>query len=173
MQKNSLLFVLLNCLFAFTIQAQEAEFSLYQLLTSNQDASSILTENTEINHLEFLNTEHLDYSPTPYKDGLVFTSTRKQHKGWWKNLFKKKQFSFLFYAVQRADGTVQPARPLRGELNGQYNEGAATFSADGKMMVFTRNSSQKNSNGYYDLKLYTADYDHGQWINVREMPFNS
>jgi outer membrane protein OmpA-like peptidoglycan-associated protein len=63
-------------------------------------------------------------------------------------------------------------------LNSKYHEGPATFTADGRTVVFTRNNYnngqyRESSDKVNKLKLYTADLKGGDWTNVRELPFNS
>jgi outer membrane protein OmpA-like peptidoglycan-associated protein/tetratricopeptide (TPR) repeat protein len=64
------------------------------------------------------------------------------------------------------------------ELNTRYNEGPLAFSADGSLVIFTRNNynegkSQKSSDNVNKLKLYSALLQDGGWTNVTELPFNS
>ncbi len=64
------------------------------------------------------------------------------------------------------------------DINTKYHEGPLTFSADGSLVIFTRNNynegkSRKSSDNVTKLKLYTAELRDGGWANVRELPFNS
>ncbi len=64
---------------------------------------------------------------------------------------------------------------LKGKVNGMLNESAATFSADGKEMIFTRtNYITKGTDHISRLGLYHADYNKKRgWINVRALSCNS
>ncbi len=77
-------------------------------------------------------------------------------------------------------GTSARAAPeeFSKELNTKYHEGPLTFSADGNLVVFTRNNynegkSSKSSDNVNKLKLYSAELRDGGWANVMELPFNS
>ncbi len=64
------------------------------------------------------------------------------------------------------------------DLNTKYHEGPLTFSADGNLVVFTRNNynegkSSKSSDNVNKLKLYSAELRDGGWANVMELPFNN
>ncbi|WP_234735707.1 OmpA family protein [Tellurirhabdus bombi] len=64
------------------------------------------------------------------------------------------------------------------ELNTRYHEGPATFSSDGSRIVFTRNNYnegrvRQSTEGVTNLKLYTAEQQSGNWVNIKELPFNS
>ncbi|MEM8909044.1 MAG: OmpA family protein, partial [Bacteroidota bacterium] len=160
------------CFFALSAQAQEPFPSIYHLLDQSEGDAQSLPEYTTIENLYQLNSKDLDFSPIPYRDGIVFTSTRKPQKQWLKNLFKK-EFSHLFYAQQNANGDFVAPQALSGAINGRLNEGTATFSADGQTMIFTRNSTQKNSCGYYELQLYSAQLEADQWEQVEALPLNN
>ena len=169
-QLSLFLFCLVN---NYSISAQETTSStLFQLLHAPEIQKDLIPQHTQVLNVESLNSDKLDYSPIPFKNGIVFTSTRKEHKQWWKNIFKR-DYSYLFYAEKGADGQFYHTHPIKGNINAIHNEGTATFSSDGKLMIFTRNSKKKNESGYYDLKLFAADNNNGKWTNVRELPLNS
>ncbi len=128
-----------------------------------------------ISNLNMLNSSDMDYSPILYQDGIVFTSTRK-HKGSKKKWFKnyKKEYSYLFFSKKTNRGEFRKPQPLKGNLNGRYHEGAATFNASGTLMFFTRNTSEgKNRFGKINLKIYMAKNVKGYWKEIKELPFNS
>ncbi len=171
--KLSQLSLFLFCLISnYSIIAQETTTTLFERLHQSELQEDFIPQHTQVQNVASLNSDQLDYSAIPYKNGVVFTSTRKEHKQWWKNIFKR-EYSYLFYAEKGADGQFYNTQPIKGNINAVHNEGAATFSADRKLMIFTRNSKKKNESGYYDLKLFTADNHNEKWIHVRELPLNS
>ena len=116
----------------------------------------------------------LDFSPVGYKNGIVFTSTRGIdrvviNRDKWTNT----DFSDLFYAELKEDGTYEDPIPLAGEINGMYHDGTACFNATATTIFFTRNSNKKDKHGYVNLKIFSAMEDEGRWKNVKELPFNS
>ncbi len=138
----------------------------------------VFNENThvEIVNVKALNTTHLDFSPIPYKDGVVFSSTRGiSRMNNRKDVWTKDNFSDLFYAKKKEDGTLEEPTPLFGSINGNYHDGTATFNRPGNMMFFTRNNNKgKSKNGLIDLKIYSANKDaDGYWANMEELDFNS
>lgn len=133
-------------------------------------------EHVEITNVKKLNTTHLDFSPIPYRDGVVFTSTRGiSRMNNRKDVWTKDNFSDLFYAKKNDDGTLQDPIPLFGAINGSYHDGTATFNRPGNMMFFTRNNNDgKSKKGLIDLKIYMATKDaDGYWANMEELEFNS
>ena len=122
-----------------------------------------------------LNTPYLDYSAVSYFDGVVFTSARGG-----KGVFVcdrdlvSGRYSDLYFAKADAEGRFFLPEMLRGEVNGKYHDGTATFTTDGQTMIFSRNNRQgQNKDGIIDLKIYTAARKRGEWVNTRELHFNS
>lgn len=138
----------------------------------------VFNENShvKIENVKKLNTNHLDFSPIPYKDGVVFTSTRGiSRMNSRKDVWTKDNFSDLFYSKRREDGTLEDPIPLFGAINGNYHDGTATFNRSGNMMFFTRNNNDgKSKKGLIDLKIYMATKNvDGYWANMEELEFNS
>jgi len=78
--------------------------------------------------------------------------------------------------IQRGGNPSNHPAPekLKGDVNGRLTEGPATFSRDGKEMIFTRsNYGQKGADGKIKIGLYHADYDSTdkKWINTAVLNF--
>lgn len=131
------------------------------------------TQDVELTNLRAINSENLEFSPIPWGDGIIFTSSKS-------NRFLKcpaensGEYTDLFYAKRNEDGSFGEKEALKGKVNGKYNDGVATFNTLGNKMIFTRNNlNGRNEYDVIDLKLYSADLENGQWVNVQELPFNS
>jgi outer membrane protein OmpA-like peptidoglycan-associated protein len=75
-------------------------------------------------------TEAMEYFPCITGDGTELVFTQRNPDG-------QRKDEDLFSVDHTGRGWSSRAVPLKGFLNGTGNEGAATISADGKMMVFT------------------------------------
>lgn len=123
------------------------------------------------------NTANSEIGPAYNAGKLVFVSNRgkgnaiRMVDGW-----TGKGYYDLYEQRSAAAGdSVVPAK-LKGKVNKRLNEGPATFSRDGKEMIFTRtNYGIKGADGIMHLGLYHADYDanKNKWVNIRPLPFNS
>lgn len=133
-----------------------------------------------LTNLSDLNTESLDFSPTYYKDGLVFVSSRglsraSNNEDCWTG----DNFMDLFYADGGETGcSFGETSALPSEINSKFHEGPVTFDKSGNTMYFTRNDFNKGKRGFNAkkvtmLKIYSADRDGDQWTNVHELSFNS
>ncbi|HMR44449.1 MAG TPA: hypothetical protein PKC40_11480, partial [Saprospiraceae bacterium] len=122
-----------------------------------------------------LNTVQHDFSPVVVDGGIIFTSSRNafnpvSHSDLWT----KKEFTNLYFAPKNEDGGFGEPRPLFGNINKKYHDGAASVAAGGEAMFFTRNNLEgKNSKNVIDLKIYYSEKKSGFWSAGVELPFNS
>ncbi|MEO1260741.1 MAG: OmpA family protein [Bacteroidota bacterium] len=129
----------------------------------------------EIKNLEDLNSNQIDYSAVPFRNGVVFTSTRSRTALFGcSNDFTNGHYSDLYYAESDGEGNYQTPALLEGDLSGKYHDGTASFTSDQTRMFFSRNN-RKGPNGFgtIDLKIYESTIKHGYWTDVKELPFNS
>ncbi len=129
----------------------------------------------EVSNAAELNSPQLDFHAVPYKDGVIFTSTRDKESIFSCDQdFAKGHYSDLYFAKTDAEGNFYVPQLLEGEVNGRYHDGVATFTPEGNTMYFSRNSSAgPNDKGLIDLKVCTANWKNGMWKEVRETTFNS
>lgn len=87
------------------------------------------------------NTRFSDYSPcypgSEY-DQVYFSSMRTEKKSRKRNRITGQGASNIYMARIDAKGEWTDAEPLDASVNTDFDEGAATMSADGKTMYFTR-----------------------------------
>ena len=148
-------------IFSISLSSQEIH-TLYSI--SSQDVA----EGLKVNNLEAINSNKLDYCAIPFGEGIIFTSNRTENLPWYKRIFSKV-YSNLLFTVNTGDGKFIKPFSLSGEVNGEFNEGAACISTDGKKMFFTRNASKKNQEGLYDLNIYSAELIDHEWENIKEI----
>ena len=84
------------------------------------------------------NSKDADFSPTYYKGGIVFCSSRPRTDN--KNKLIHKWTGKRFLDRYYAPGGGAKARPLSEALNTQYHEGSAMFYNDYNSIIFTRNN---------------------------------
>jgi len=128
-----------------------------------------------VTNAKALNSGHLDYSPVPYKGGIVFTSTRGgSTKESMEDSWTKDNFSDLFFAEKIGIQNFKEAELLEGQINGDFHDGVATFNAQGTIMYFSRNDDKgKNKKEIVDLKIYQATLNNKKWGEIKELPFNN
>ena len=121
--------------------------------------------------LKSINSAENDYSPVfnggmmyfvsdrvETGDGDIFEN-RKAHPEIWKSEVKNNEFS--------------KPKKIFNTLNDQFADGSFTFSADGKIIYFTRSSVGKtNKNQLNKLQLFKAELVDGKWKNIQKLSFN-
>lgn len=146
---------------------------LFLLLAFAMSFQLVAQQGVEFTNIKEINGSELDFSPIPFGNGVVFT-TSKSNRFLQCPPQNAGDYTDLKYSEKKSDGSWGKPVPLTGKVNGKYNDGAAAFNPAGNKMIFTRNNlGGKNAADVIDLKLYSADLEGGSWGNVTELPFNS
>ncbi|WP_426486413.1 OmpA family protein [Flavobacterium sp. 2] len=126
-----------------------------------------------------INSPYSDYGSFILDKKIVFTSARDTG-GIAKTSFKwtNKSFSKLYIADLMPDGSVSKPELFRKKQKSKFNESTPVFTKDGRTMYFTRNNFTDGKRGQNDkqvtlLKLYKAEFINDEWVNEKELPFNS
>ncbi|MHC0442178.1 OmpA family protein [Flavobacterium sp. 3-210] len=126
-----------------------------------------------------INSPYSDYGSFILDKKIVFTSARDTG-GIAKTSFKwtNKSFSKLYIADLMPDGSVGKPELFRKKQKSKFNESTPVFTKDGRTMYFTRNNFTDGKRGQNDkqvtlLKLYRAEFINDEWVNEKELPFNS
>lgn len=116
----------------------------------------------EVENLSSLNSDKHDFSPIPYKNGLVFTSMREGENDLvdqWTN----SSYSDLYFIEKNGTSFSKPI-PLEGDVNGQFHDGVATFDPIRNEMIFTRNTAKKNKEQEVkNLEIFVAKKKDKEW----------
>lgn len=131
-------------------------------------------------NVEAVNSAHLDFSPVPYRDGIIFASTRNSGGPFsCPEYIANDNFSDIYFARRDESGNFFEPEALVGQLNGKYHDGPVTFNQGGTKMYFSRNiprgsQEMKEVKGkeHLILKVYEADFVGNAWKNVSESAFN-
>ncbi len=127
-------------------------------------------ELTAFNH----NTDADEHGAVFLDDGIVFVSDRERGIALFKEQNKTTGREYLsLYSAPRTD-RMEYGEPMLmprkiNRLN--KNTGPASFSKDGKLMVFSQNNSFENQKGVHTLQLYIAVREDGSWKNISKLPF--
>ena len=123
----------------------------------------------EVRPIAELNSLNSDFSPIPYKGGIIFTSDRSVSKPGSKGKEKEKIYGWtgrpylkLFASTKNGEVWSKPA-PLTTSLNAEFHNGPATTDSANATIYFTRTNLVK-------LQNKTANPDPTSWV---ENPFAS
>ncbi len=112
------------------------------------------------------NSAMADFAPARLGENqLVFSSDRSNAIGDKKYEWTGNQFSDLF-VIEKQQNKVNN---FSKTINTNFNEATATFSADTKLMVFTRCGEENQSISY--CKLFFSEKNNLQWSEPEPLPF--
>ena len=120
-----------------------------------------------------LNSTHLDFSPIPFEDGVVITSTRGRKSTQRRiDTWTQDNFTDLYY-IKTTNGKFSKPKPLGRSVNDRFHDGVPTFSKGGREMIFTRNNTRrKSSEGLWDLQLYSSKRTSEGWSKSEPLNIN-
>lgn len=123
------------------------------------------------------------FGQVPYGKGIMFTGDKFNYD---PSLINKDVYNWtgrsyldIYYSAKDNSGKWLSPMLLKGNVNGQFHEGPACFSKDGKVVYFTRSNYlrkrklDRSSKEENNLKLFRAELVNDKWTNVTELPFNS
>ncbi len=122
-----------------------------------------------------INSEVADFSPSYYKEGLVFASERNTVK----SRRNDRPYLDLYFSKIGETGALALPTRFNKKVNSKFNEGTVVFYEDGQKMIFTRNNInnnkiKKSQDGTIKLKIFfAASTSQNDWSNLTEFPYNS
>lgn len=164
---------------AFGVYAQaEPNSNIAKEFNSFDKEIKLLNRDNKMYELVILpeNSSASDVGASYSKDGLVLSSNRKASEAKQAAGSNYADARFDLYTATTGTDSISPAPGrLRGKVNGKWNDGAATFTRDGKEMIFTQTNKVKGKNKSRTLGLYHADWDSTttSWVNIQALPFNN
>lgn len=123
------------------------------------------------------NSEADDNAPVLWQHGILFASDRNlgfrllKEKSDWTG----RDYINLYYAPAAGENVFSEADLYSSKINDlNKNTGNASFTADGAMIFFSRNSDELSKNNSYNLQLFAAESaGSGKWKNPKPLPFCS
>ncbi|MBL7814617.1 MAG: PD40 domain-containing protein [Saprospiraceae bacterium] len=137
----------------------------------------------EVTPLSKINTTAAEFGATIWKNNLIWSSTRTdlrrtQNDNQKSDLINGIANQLFIAPIEGVSNKPFKIQFLKSDLKNVFNESHPSYSADGKMVAFTRNNIAEDeritSNGGLEISLFLADVDaDGNWLNVRPYPYNS
>jgi|GEM_PF-1249958 len=125
-----------------------------------------------------INSPESDFSPTIYRDALVFATSRFDRE--LANLDRQinpQQHLSLYTARLSNSGELGAPFVFSNDLLSRYYTGPIAFSPSGDTAYFVRKKYLKARRGdekqmaENNLKIHRAIYNHGEWIDQGPLPF--
>ncbi len=137
-----------------------------------------------LRNISVINTTTLDFSPTFYKNGIVFVSCNTvegKNKAYDEHISRSAMS--VFVSQKDINGHLQKPEPFSLDLQSTLHEGPLCFDKSYETVFFCRNDSKKSDdknaekvhyvNGYAYMKIYAAQKMAGIWSSAEELPINA
>ncbi|HEX7411078.1 MAG TPA: tetratricopeptide repeat protein, partial [Bacteroidales bacterium] len=132
---------------------------------------------------EKLNSVNSEFCPVFFKDGIMFTSDRRNTGVFDKTYgWTGANYLNIFYADARLQPDTNYAfsdpKLYSGKINEPFHDGPASFNKDGSLIFFTRAIKKRgeiDSTRFYTnrLKLFSSHFDGNKWGDIVPFPYNS
>jgi outer membrane protein OmpA-like peptidoglycan-associated protein len=123
------------------------------------------------------NSKEADFSAIFVGDDVLFCSSRTKKTTIYNEDSVEVFYTDLFISRTDGKGGYLPAEPLKGDVNGFYNEGHASISSDGTTLYYTANLIKKSGKNTkvdeYKLGIFIAKWNNGEWVKTGEFIHNS
>lgn len=132
-------------------------------------------ETIEMRPMTEVNSDHLDFSPVYFDNGIVFVSNRGINEDFikQKDHLTGENCTSLFFTALQPDGSGGPPVLFSKSLTSSFHDGPAAFSKDGRQIYFTSSSQvqQKRETGKMlvrkrnelNLKIFFSERIGGDW----------
>jgi len=155
----------------------------YAAIIEETEKWKSLPEEYNIANAEKLNTVNSEFCPVFFKEGIMFTSDRRNTGEFDKTYgWTGADYLNIFYADARMQPDTNYAfsdpKLYSGKINEPFHDGPASFSKDGSLLFFTRVIRKKgeiDSTRFYTnrLKMFSSHFDGNQWGDIVPFPYNS
>lgn len=127
---------------------------------------------------ETVNSDQLEFSPTFFEDGIVFSSTNPAGLKKENDLKLRRPATSILHSRRGADGKLSKPEPFAKELATRFNEGPVSFDRTAETIFFSRNilkkgQQKRDKKGINRMAIYTSKLEGAVWSKPEELPFNT
>jgi len=123
----------------------------------------------KVGNMEDLNTEAIEYHPVMYDENtMYFTSSRGEGVTYMGQGTRFTDiYKYKFDGISEYSGAVIKIPDVINQE--KTHEASATFSADGKTMIFARSNTGKKKDPTKEVDLYESKMLNGRWTEPRRL----
>jgi peptidoglycan-associated lipoprotein len=123
--------------------------------------------NFEVYNESSLNTKDMEYAPSFYGKGIIFTSNRGTVKG--KNFYERtgKNYENIYASQTTGKNKWAKAEPLNKDINTPFNEGVASFDNSNRILYFTQCNGPKGKEN--SCRIYETQNEGNTWSAPKEV----
>jgi outer membrane protein OmpA-like peptidoglycan-associated protein len=127
----------------------------------------------KIEHLN-INTDALDFGTSYYKNSIVFSSTRTNHKMIVRNYNWTNQPFWDIYMAEVDGDQLKEVEIFDKDLNSKLHDGPVSFSNEGNFIAFTRNTEHdKTKDKVVELQICFSNFVDGKWTDPEPFFLNN
>lgn len=125
-----------------------------------------------IKNLETINTPFAEFSPV-YNNGMLYFSSSRSNESVYEAT--GTPYTDIYKAeTNGANVNVETTAPLPSVINDENrNEACATFTPDGRTMVYAKGNTKQRKKGGIDVDLYLTRYRNGEWSESTPVNLNT
>lgn len=123
--------------------------------------------NFEVYNEASLNTKDMEYAPSFYGKGIIFSSNRGTVKG--KNYYERsgKNYDNIYAAQTTGKNKWTKPEPLNKDINTPFNEGVASFDNNNRILYFTQCNGPKGKES--SCRIYQTQNEGNTWTAPMEV----
>lgn len=121
-----------------------------------------------------LNGQRSDYCPAYVGEDttmIIITSTRKEAMGEDLSLITGQKSADMFLTKRDEKGKWLPTEKIESDINSEYEDGACSFTPDGKVMYFTRCAVDDQSPRY--ATIFKSNRSDASWSKPEQVVISS
>ncbi len=153
-----------------SIIAQNLIYSLENVAKYYQDSSRYIVRVLNIN------TDAAEFSPSFFREGIVFVSSRSKKHSLKRNYSRDRSKYLNLYFSEGLIGNELMTTPekIKGKVNTRFHQGPAAFYQDQQKIIFTSSNTTSSQGTDKNLKLYSATFSNekDRWEKVIPLSFN-
>src|SRR5574343_1630976 len=115
----------------------------------------------------YLNTKDMEYAPSFYGKGIIFTSNRGTVKG--KNYYERtgKNYENIYATANSGKNKWSKPESLNKDINTAFNEGVASFDNTNRVLYFTQCNGPKGKEN--SCKIFSTQNEGNTWTEPTEV----
>jgi outer membrane protein OmpA-like peptidoglycan-associated protein len=129
----------------------------------------------ELVKLRSINSPYADFSPVVFKNGIVFTTERKQETSEAEFAIEDKPFLSIYYSPfsNARKTSFWEAKLFSSKLNTPYHDGPVCFNEAQNRVYFTRVEKESGSALLNQMKIFVAEVEGDKWVNPKPFELNN
>jgi outer membrane protein OmpA-like peptidoglycan-associated protein len=161
------------------LEVQPNDLVAQMLISSCRSANERFRDTTLYDLKPVLTSDFTNaFAIQEYDDGVVFNADKNVILSSKKSSWTGNSYLNLYYMEKDEDGNWLNPDALKGDINGPFHDGPATFTNNERTVYFTRSNYigrrlKANENKESNLKIFKAERNQDEWTNVTPFPYNS